>query len=221
MKSGAAMVAPAAIRTLALNVVVRPTTARPAAAAARTPESESSKATERAASAPVRSSSLKIRERIGLGPRQFGADHNDRQPLAEPERRENLLGVGARRIGDHGAFEPVTVGKVQKRDSARDGFNLVETVAIVFFLGVDGSGLLHWREVRQERLCDHGVRSAHDFRRILGFAKFDPVAREGALERGEMLRVAVNEGAVQVKEKRGAARHIVAPICQGVNSASP
>src|SRR5271165_6657283 len=59
VKSAAAMVAPAAIRTSALNVVVRPTTARPAAAAAQTPDSESSKATERAAPAPVRSRPLR------------------------------------------------------------------------------------------------------------------------------------------------------------------
>ena len=59
------------------------------------------------------------------------------------------------------------------------------------------------------------------FRRIFGCAKFDPVAREGAPEGGEMLRVTVNEGAVQIEEKRRATRHIVAPICQGVNSASP
>ena len=75
--------------------------------------------------------------------------------------------------------------------------------------------------MRQEGLGDHGVRRAHDFRRIFGCAKFDPVAREGALERGEMLRVAVDQGAVQIKKERRPARHIVAPICQGVNSASP
>src|SRR6202034_838030 len=52
----AANVAPASIRVRESNVVVMPTRASPAAAAARTPDSESSKATEWAADAPVRSS---------------------------------------------------------------------------------------------------------------------------------------------------------------------
>ena len=36
-----------------------------------------------------------------------------------------------------------------------------------------------------------------------------------------MSGVAVDKGAVEVEEERRAACHIVAPICQGVNSASP
>ena len=46
VKSLAANVAPASISVRESSVVVMPTTARPAAAAARTPDSESSKATE-------------------------------------------------------------------------------------------------------------------------------------------------------------------------------
>src|SRR3984957_5802771 len=52
----AANVAPASISVRESNVVIMPTTDRPAAAAARTPDSESSKAIEWAADAPVRSS---------------------------------------------------------------------------------------------------------------------------------------------------------------------
>src|SRR5580692_3770428 len=55
----AANVAPASISVRESSVVIMPTTARPAAAAARTPDNESSKAIEWAASAPVRSSAVK------------------------------------------------------------------------------------------------------------------------------------------------------------------
>src|SRR6202042_738492 len=55
----AANVAPASISVRESSVVVMPTTATPAAAAARTPDSESSKATECAADAPVRSSAVR------------------------------------------------------------------------------------------------------------------------------------------------------------------
>ena len=48
-----------------------------------------------------------------------------------------------------------------------------------------------------------------------------PVRREHTLKGGQMLRIAVDEGSVEVEEKRRNPVHIVAPICQGVNSASP
>ena len=47
------------------------------------------------------------------------------------------------------------------------------------------------------------------------------VRREHALKGGQMLRIAIDEGSVEIEEKRRPASHIVAPICQGVNSASP
>src|SRR5579872_550403 len=59
VKSLAAKVAPASISVRASSVVVMPTTARPAAAAARTPDRESSKASEWAATASVRSSAVR------------------------------------------------------------------------------------------------------------------------------------------------------------------
>ena len=42
-----------------------------------------------------------------------------------------------------------------------------------------------------------------------------------ALERRGMLRIAVHKGSIWIEQKRSSAGHIVAPICQGVNSASP
>src|ERR1700719_314025 len=67
--------------------------------------------------------------------------------------------------------------------------------------------------------------------------ELDPVRRKHALEGDKVLGVAIHKRAVEVEQKgsfhndsgtltrvpisKRGARHIVAPICQGVNSASP
>ena len=59
----------------ASSVVVSPTTSSPGAQRRRaTPDSESSKATEWAASAPSALKRGQIGQRVGLGAREFGAD---------------------------------------------------------------------------------------------------------------------------------------------------
>ncbi len=71
----------------------------------------------------------------------------------------------------------------------------------------------------EKDLADELVRRAVNVAVVSVLIEFDPVRREDALERREVLGVAVDERPVEVEEQRR--RHIVAPICQGVNSDSP
>ena len=117
----AANVAPASMSVRESSVVVMPTTARPAAAAARTPDRESSKAIEwaRRCASPLKR--RQIRQRVGLGARQLPTDHKDRQTLSDPKRRENLLSIGARRVRHHCALQSAPVGEIEQRKRAEDG----------------------------------------------------------------------------------------------------
>ena len=85
----AANVAPASISVRESSVVIMPTTARPAAAAARTPDNEfleGDRMSRRRARALER---CQIRQRIRLGTRNLPADHQDRQASARsPTPRE-------------------------------------------------------------------------------------------------------------------------------------
>src|SRR5271163_3003516 len=156
VKSATAKRAPTSISRAASSEVVNPTTASPAAAAARTPESESSKARDFSA----RSGSLErgqIGQRIGLGARQLAADDADRQTLREADRRQHEFGVDARRVGYDRAREPASVGEVEQRGDAGDRPDIAEAVAIGGLLG--GQPLLAQivRQMRQKFLPDHLV----------------------------------------------------------------
>ncbi len=79
--------------------------------------------------------------------------------------------------------------------------------------------------MRQEGLADERVGRAHDRLDILRLGQRDALFGEHALKGDEMQGVGVDEGAVEVEQKSGfherALPYIVAPICQGANSASP
>ena len=90
-----------------------------------------------------------IGQRIRLGARKLPADHQDRQTLPNPQRRENLLGIGARRVRDHRALEPAPVGEVEQRERAKNRFERAQIISVVRFLGVQGRGLLDGRQVRE------------------------------------------------------------------------
>ena len=66
-----------------------------------------------------------------------------------PKRRENLLGIGARRVGDHRALQSAPVGEIEQRKRAEDRFELAQAVAIGRLLGVEGRRLLNRRQVRK------------------------------------------------------------------------
>src|ERR1700722_10756298 len=188
-----------------------------------------------------------IRQRVRLGTRNLPAYHQDRQPLPDPQRRENLLGIGARRIGDDSALEPASVGKVEQRKRAQNRLERAQIITVVRFLGVQGRGLLDGRQMCEVTTRNHVVGRAHDLRGVLGMIELNPVRRKHALERDKMLGVAINQRSIEIEQQRGfhltrglpcvrfgvpnilalsirpriGAPHIVAPICQGANSASP
>jgi hypothetical protein len=84
---------------------------------------------------------------------------------------------------------------------AGDRPDVAEAVAIGGLLG--GQRLLAQivRQMRQKLLPDHLVRGAHDAGHIFGAIEPDPMRREGALKRDEMLGVGIDERAVEIEEK--------------------
>ena len=84
-----------------------------------------------------------IGQRIGLGARKLAADHQDWQPLPDPQRRENLFSIGARRVGHDSAFEAAPVSKVEQRESPQDRLERAQIISVVRLLGLKGRGLFH------------------------------------------------------------------------------
>ena len=149
----------------------------------------------------------------------------------DAQRRQNLFGVGARRVGDDRALQPAPIGESRAaRRAPAIGSTSPETVAIGRLLGVEGRGLLVRRQVREVAPRDHGVGGAHDVGGVFqrDRAQFRAAQRRAGTRRrcSASLSTSVpsrsNRSAVFMRPaKPRAGRHIVAPICQGANSASP
>ena len=164
---------------------------------------------------------LQVGQRVGFGARQLRPDDDDREAKFEPERGKHFFRVGARRVRDHRALKSAPIGEVEQRDGAGDRLDVDDIGAIGGLLVVEDGAPLLSRQMREKHPPDQLVRSAVDVSFVGRLVHRDPVGCEHALERGQMLCVAIDERPVEVEKERGAARHMVAPICQGVNSASP
>src|ERR1700730_2346197 len=168
-----------------------------------------------------------IRQRIGLRALKLPADDQDGQTLSDPKRRQKLLSIRARSVRDHCSLEAAPVGEIEQRKGSEDRLKLAQTTAIRRFFGVKGCGLLKRRQVRKVTTRDHRVGRAHDVRGVFGTIELDSIRRKHALESDEMLGVAIHERTIKIEQQRSfndarrGAPHIVAPICQGANSASP
>src|ERR1700734_2521657 len=113
VKSLTVRVAPASISVREASVVVMPTTTSPAATAERTPDSESSKASERLASAPVRSNAV----RYGSG---SGLARASSAPITRIGRRSPIPNAASTFSAlARGAF--VTTARLSLRRSAKSG----------------------------------------------------------------------------------------------------
>ena len=162
-----------------------------------------------------------IRQWVRLGPGEFRSDNNDGEPRLESERGQNRLGVGARRVGDDGALQISTVGKVKESGRPGDGFDASEVGAVEGLFLVESGALALGRQVGQEYLANSFVGDAVNALVVERLLHRDAMRRENPLESRHVPCIAVDQGPVQIEEKRSSRRHIVAPICQGVNSASP
>ena len=221
-KSAAANVAPAAISDAASSEVVRPTTASPAAAAERTPVGEVLEGDRALGGRVGELEAAQIGQRIGLGPFEFRADDGDRQPGDEAERAEHGVDVGAGRVGHHGDAHAQPFGEVEKLDRSGNPLDAGEVGAVGGLLRLQRGALGLGRKMRKKHSSDQFVRRAVDARVVGLLIDRDPVGSENPLEGREVFRVAVDQRPVEVEEERRALRlHIVAPICQGMNSASP
>ena len=141
---------------------------------------------------------------------------------ARPSAPSDRVDVGAGRVGHHRDAHSQSFGEVEKLDRPRNPLDAGEVGAVGGLLRVQRGALGLGRQMRQKQLSDQFVGRAVDARVVGLLIDRDPIGRKDPLEGREVFGVAVDQRPVEVEEQRGARRrHIVAPICQGVNSASP